>query len=356
MDFSKPNIGSLEIEYVTKALKEGHLSDGVVVHQFEEAFKEKFGYRRAVAMNSGTSALHVALMVADVGPGDEVIVTPYTFVASVNVVLAVGAIPVFADIDPFTYNMDPESVRSLLTPRTKAVIPVDVFGVPCDMAELRKVIPSTVWIIEDAIEAIGTTYKGKPIGYQADMVAFGFFPNKQITTAEGGMLVVTNGTVEDSVRRFVQHGATSGDAQYKQWGLNLRMTDLQAAMGVAQLERFEEITKALCRKSALLDRWFFGYKGQRVEAKDNVTPFVYVIELPPQIEKGSFIKEMAKLDVPVKPYFNNLTKLPHLQPFFRYCKVATQVSNRTIALPLRYDLSEDEAEKIYWAFKQVTWS
>lgn len=355
MRFSRPNLSSLEEEYLTKALKEGHLSDGVLVKQFEDKFKGMFGYRHAVAMNSGTSALHLALLALGIGPGDEVIVTPYTFVASVNVVLAVGATPVFADIERDTYNISPESIAARVTHRTKAVIPVDVFGVPCDINCIRMVIPPTVFIVQDAIEAIGSKYGGKYVGEQADIACFGFFPNKQITTAEGGVLITKDAEFAKVIRRYVQHGATEGDPVYQQWGLNMRMTDIHAALGLAQLERFDEITSALKDAANRMDAVFGKYRGQQWPEGQNVTPFVYVIELPVGVEKEKFMEAMGSHGVPVKPYFNDLSSLPHLQQYDRAdCPVAAMVSRRTVALPLRYDLSDDEIEKIHQAFCAVT--
>lgn len=355
MEFSKPNISALEGEYMQQALYAGHLSDGVVCNQFEEKFKQMFGHPNAVAMNSGTSALHLALLALGVGPGDEVIVTPYTFVASVNVVLAVGATPVFADIDRKTYNIDPASVAKCVTGKTKAVIPVDIFGVPCDINCIRKVIPSTVFIIQDAIEAIGSRYGGMHVGAYADIACFGFFPNKQITTAEGGLLVTDSKELADTVRRYVQHGAIAGDDTYKQWGLNLRMTDIHAAIGMAQLERFDEITNSLKSAARRMDQVFGDFSKQESYEDDTVTPFVYVIELPEGQDKKEFIANMHAEGVPVKPYFNDLLQLPHLKEYDRgNCPVAAMVASRTVALPLRHNLYSDEIYIIAEAFRAVT--
>lgn len=356
MQISKPWLTGLEYTAVLDALMQGHLSDGVVARQFEDDFK-KMGYQHAVALNSGTSALHLALLAWGIGPGDEVIVTPYTFVASVNVVLAVGATPVFADIDRTTYCLDPTSVHKKVTSRTKAVIPVDVFGVPADVDMIRSAVPSHVKILLDSVESIGSKYKGKPVGLTADAGAYGFFPNKQITSAEGGMLYSNDAQLIAQVSRLAKHGATEGDPVYQCWGLNNRMSDLHAALGRAQLQRLDQMEEARKKVVCMLDLFFGHLRRQRTREGDSSTQFIYCIELPidkMSMGKKEFISKMAERGIPVKPYFNNLSLLPHLSKYRRgFLANAYEVSRRTVSLPMHHDLKADDVLLIHEAYLQV---
>lgn len=349
MKFFEPNISDLEISRVVQAMNESHLSDGHITGEFEDVFKEKFGYEYVVAMNSGTSVMYSVLLAAGIGPGDEVIVCPYTFIASVHVAMLVGATIVFADIDRGTYNLSIDSVMSKVTEKTKAVIPVDVFGVPFDSEGLKSRLPPHILVLEDSIEALGSTRRGEYLGKDVDAAVFGFSPNKQITTCEGGILVTKNKYLHDEVRRIRQHGSKTGDPHYMRSGHNFRMTDIHAAIGVAQLHRFPEIQEGVKKAEEKLDVYFKSYRKQVTRPEDYGTMFVYVIELPEGVNKDKFIVDMAKEGIPIKPYFRNLAEYPHLRGFGD-CPVAKEVGSRTVALPTPFNLLEEQAQEVYEAF------
>jgi perosamine synthetase len=354
MQHSKPNITELEINAVTKAIRNGHLADGVLNEQFEQMFRDMFGYRHVVTLNSGTSAMHLGLLAMGVGPGDEVIVTPYTMVATVNVILAVGATPVFADIERDTYNLDPIQVSRKVTSKTKVVMPVDLFGVPADIHGIRDAIPSSVKILEDSIEALGSRYKNRSIGLDADAGAFGFYPNKQITTCEGGVLYSDDKDLIDRVRRLSRHGVMAGDLSYQDRGYNMRLSDLHAALGIAQLSRLWDMQKVLVKVRQNYDVYFKTMRKQFVRPGDFGTEFIYCIELPPEVNKEQFISEMgSKHQVPIKPYFNVLHTLPHLKQFYSPCPMAEHLGSRTVALPFHAGIDGDDVLHVYESFLDV---
>lgn len=355
MKHSQPNITPMEAQAAFDAVLTGNLATGKICEQFEDKFKELFGYKYVLAVNSGTSALMLALLAAGIGPGDEVIVSPYTMVASVNVVLNVGATPVFADIDPYTYCITPETVASALTEKTRAVIPVDIFGVPADVKGIKDILPSHVCIIEDTIEALGSTVKGIAVGHEALAGAYGFFPNKQITTGIGGVLFTNDEHIYTEARALSRHGVkttVSGGDMYSQgYGFNLRMSDVQAAIGLVQLERFDEIQAAMIDVRTRLDQYFRPWRKQRYAPGDYCNDFVYVIQVE-GLDKDKYIKKMAEQGVPVKQYFIPLHKLPHLQGFVRGpLPVAEKVGAETVALPHHFELTDAEMIDIFAAHR-----
>ena len=351
MQHSKPNITMHEMTAVMNAVNNGHLADGVLNAEFEGLFTAMYGYPHVVSLNSGTSAMHLALLAMGVGPGDEVIVTPYTMVATVNVILAVGATPVFADIERDTYNLSADCVAQKVTNKTKAVMPVDLFGVPADILAIRNVIPDHVKILEDSIEALGSVYQGKPVGTHADAGAFGFYPNKQITTCEGGILYSKDKDLIDKVRRLSRHGVMTGDLSYQSMGYNMRLSDLHAALGIAQLQRFHDMQKRLDEVAADLDAYFLDLRKQATRPGDKGTHFIYSIELPKHVNKEEFIRVMgADYQIPVKPYFNVLHTLKHLQPYASPCPVAEEVGARTVALPFHSGITQQNILHIVESF------
>jgi len=352
MQFSVPNLSAKEAENLQKAVAANQLASGPFVTEFEERIKEKFGYLHAVAMNSGTSALMLALEALGVGEGDEVIVSPYTMVASVNVVLARGATPVFADIDRETYNLTPSTVAGALTYKTAAVIPVDIFGVPCDVKGIRQILPKRVAIVQDACEALGSTHDGKPVGFYADAAVFSFFPNKQITTGDGGVLVTADPVLASQTRALSRHGVLAGASMYEQsYGYNYRMSDLHAAVGCAQMERFDEIMEGKAAAYKLLDERFKPYQRQTVLEGDTYHPFVYVIEIPEVVDKKALCETAP---YPLKPYFVSLHHLEHLQDYTTEpLPVCEEVARRTVALPYHHLLTKEEVDELWHFFKGV---
>jgi dTDP-4-amino-4,6-dideoxygalactose transaminase len=235
---ARPMIGTDELEAVQRVLTSGNLAQGAVVAEFEEAFAATCGIRYAVAVTNGTLALHAALLAYDIGPGDEVITAPFTFIASANAIRATGATPVFADIDPLTFTIDPAAIRAAITPRTVAIMPIHLFGHPATMPEIMAIARSYgLAVIEDACQAHGAAIDGVPVGgYGAG--CFSFYPTKNITSGEGGMVTTNNAAVADAVRLFRHHGMRRR-YYHEAFGLNYRMTDLLAAIGLAQLRHLD---------------------------------------------------------------------------------------------------------------------
>lgn len=252
IQISLPSTGEEEWQAVREPLMTGWLTQGPKVAAFEKAFAERHQVPHALAVTSCTTGLHLALAGLGIGPGDEVIVPAFTWVATANVVLYCGAMPVFADVDRYTYNIDPADVARKLTPRTRAVIAVHLFGLCADMKGLRKVLPSEIKIIEDAACASGASQHGTPAGGLGDVAAFSFHPRKSITTGEGGMVTTCDAELADRMNMLRNHGASISEEQrhcgprpyllpeFNLLGFNYRMTDLQGAVGLVQLRKLDQ--------------------------------------------------------------------------------------------------------------------
>jgi perosamine synthetase len=237
-----PLLGSEEQEAVLRVLVSGHLAQGEKVATFEKRFAELCQVREAVAVSSGTAALHLALLAHSIGPGDEVITTPFSFAATANVILLVGAIPVLVDIDPQTYNIDPVLVEAAITPRTKAVLPVHLYGNPCDMRRLEMIAAAhNLAIIEDACQAHAAKIDGKPVG-GFGTGCFSFYPTKNMTTGEGGIVTTNDPLIADHIRLLRNHGQKER-YHHTELGYNQRMTEIQAAIGLVQIEKLEQFTE-----------------------------------------------------------------------------------------------------------------
>lgn len=233
---AKPVIGEREIANVVEVLESGMVAQGPRVAEFEEKFANWVGAEYGVATNSGTSALHVALLAAGVGLGDEVITTPFTFIASGNAIVYSGATPVFADIDLDTYTIDPLTIEDLITDSTKAILPVHLFGQSADMDKIRQIAREyDLLVIEDAAQAHGARYKDEKVGSMGDMACFSFYPTKNMMTGEGGMITTDDEGLADRARMFRDHGSNVKYV-HDEIGYNFRMTDIAAAIGLGQLE------------------------------------------------------------------------------------------------------------------------
>lgn len=250
--FGSPQILKPEIREVVDSLKSGWIGSGPKVKKFEEQFRKYIGSKYALATNSCTAALHLSLLAAGIGKGDEVITTPMTFAATANVILHVGATPVFADIDKETQNIDPKEIEGKITEKTKAILPVHLHGRPCDMAEICRIaLDNKLRIISDAAHCIEGTYKGKKIGSIWDLAAFSFYVTKNVCCCEGGMITTNNKVLAEKIRTYTMHGLSKGawerykDKGFKHYevilpGYKYNMTDLQAALGIHQLKRIEK--------------------------------------------------------------------------------------------------------------------
>ncbi len=256
-----PQIGDEEREAVLAVLESGQLAQGPVVEAFEREFAAWCGVRRAVAVNSGTAALHLLMLAHDIGEGDEVITSPFTFVASANAALFVGARPVFVDIEPETYCLDPARVEAAITPRTRAIMPIDLYGHAAAIPELREIARRHgLALIEDACQAHGAAIGDRKAGALGVSASFSFYPTKNMTTAEGGMVTTDDEAIAAKVMLLRQHGATHR-YRHDMLGYNFRLTDLAAAIGRAQLAKLDRFNERRRRNASLLDEALAGVEG-----------------------------------------------------------------------------------------------
>ena len=363
---ARPDITQREIDAVVAVLKTPQLSIGPKVPEFERAFAEYCGTRHAVAVNSGTSALHLLMAALKIEPGDEVIVTPFSFVASSNCVLMERGTPVFSDIDPVTWNIDPRQIEARITPRTKAIIPVDVFGQPADMDPIMAIgRKHELTVIEDSCEAVGATYHGRRAGGLGHAGVFGFYPNKQITTGEGGMIVTDDPRLADLCRSFRNQGRGIGGGwlAHERLGYNFRLSDINCAIGLVQLQRIGEILSARERVAAMYverlgdDRRLI---RQMPLAGTTVSWFVFVVRLTDdytQANRDGILANLQEKGIGTNNYFAPI----HLQPFyaqqFGFKKgdfpVCEALGARTIALPFHAHLTEREIDMVCETLKSL---
>jgi perosamine synthetase len=263
LPYARQTVDAEDVQAVTAALRSDWLTTGPLVARFEEAVAARVGAAHAVAVNSGTAALHAATFAAGIGPGDEVVTSPLTFVASANAVLYRGGVPVFADVRPDTLTVDPEAVAAALTPRTRAVLPVDFAGQPCDVDALADLARRHgLALIEDAAHALGASHRGRPVGGLADLSTFSFHPAKHVTTGEGGMVTTNRGDLAARARRFRNHGLATDFREREQraevWspaedlGFNYRLSDLLCALGLSQLAKLDALLK---RREQVAERY-----------------------------------------------------------------------------------------------------
>lgn len=354
MQFFAHDVGEDEIEAVGRAIREGHLTTGGYLKKFAAKLKSRFELPNVELCSSGTAAIHLALHALGVGPGDEVITTPYVGVWTSNPILMVGATPVYADIDRDTYNLNPSSVATRITERTKAVLPVSVNGNPIDLEWMRAVVPSHIRIICDDIEALGSIRQGRYVGSDIgmDISVGGFWVSKQVTTCGGGMAVSEDSEFLKKFEGLTRHGhGLIGDMWNQSFGFNYWLADPMAAMGIVQIERYEEKQARLVNVREMLDKYFGSLRKQVVRDGDLASEFIYLIELPIGVHKRQFSDEMAKLGVPTRPYFNSLLDVPHLKPYASHCPVTDEVSSRTVALPFHWKLAQGDVEEIYTAYQ-----
>jgi perosamine synthetase len=360
---SAPYIGEREEELVIETLRSGRLSLGPMVENFERALGERVGAPHVAAVSSGTAGLHLAVRLAGLGPGDEVVTTPFSFVASANCILYEGATPVFADVDPRTLNLDPAAVEAAVTPRTKAVLVVDVFGYPAELAELEAVARRHgLAVIDDACEALGAEYRGRPVGSSGHPAVFAFYPNKQVTTGEGGAVAVSS--EEDWL--LLKSLSNQGRSDSGEWlthshlGYNYRLDDLSAALGLAQLERLDEILALRSEVAARYADLLAAVDGVEVPAPDDAEHrrswFVYVVQLAEGMDRDAVIARLAAEGIASKPYLPSI----HLQPYWRerfgtregMCPVAEASSARSLALPFHTGLTAEEQERVADALRR----
>jgi dTDP-4-amino-4,6-dideoxygalactose transaminase len=382
---SSPDITNAERDAVMAVLQTPFLSMGPEYLAFEDAVAEMIGVRHAIAVHSGTAGLHLCVRAAGIGAGDIVLTTPFSFMASSNVLLYEKALPVFVDVDPASGNIDPDQLAQaarditvggkraekwLPRKRTewmkalKALLPVDVFGQPADMDAIKEISEEfDLPIIEDACEAIGAEYKGKKAGTLGDTAVFAFYPNKQMTTGEGGVIVTDDEEAANLMRALRNQGRGPGDTWLKHtyMGYNYRMDELSAALGRVQLSRLDE----LLEKRQRVANWYATHlEDLELVEQPNISPettrmswFVYVIRVPAEIDRDGLIHRLEGEGIPARPYFAPI----HLQPFmveqFGYKKgdypVTEDLGNRGLALPFSSVMTEEQVVLVCDALRKV---
>ena len=354
---SGPYLDEREEELVLEVMRSGRLSLGPTTDRFEELFAAKTGAPYAAAVSSGTAGLHLLCISAGIAPGDEVITTPYSFAASANCFVYEGGVPVFADVDARTLNVDPAAVEAAVPPRTKAIVAVDIYGYPCELDELRAIAQlHGLALIQDSCEALGAEYKGAPLGSHGPSAVFAFYPNKQMTTGEGGM-VTTHSEEEWRLLRSLRNqgrGDEGGWLEHVRLGFNYRMDDVRAAIGIGQLEKLETM---LALRSSVAKRYgelLRDVDGVELPCADDADHrrswFVYVIKLPDMEARERVIAHFEREAIGYNRYLPSI----HLQPYMRerfgfregMCPVAEDASSRTLALPFFTALEADAQERV----------
>jgi perosamine synthetase len=361
LQLARPILGAREEELVLEVLRSGQLSLGPRLRAFEEAFAARVGAPRASAVSSGTAGLHLALRAVGVSAGDEVLTSPFSFVASANAAIYDGARPVFADIDPVTLNLDPRAAAAAVGDRTAAILPVHVFGYPADMVAFEQLGRP---IVEDACEALGAAYAdGGAVGGRGHPAVFGFYANKQLTTGEGGMITLASPELKERIDSERNQGRAPdmGWLDHDRLGFNYRLSDIACALGLAQLERLDAMLGERARVAEL-----YGQALSRLEALQLPCPdaggarrgwFVYVVQLPTGTDRDSTVRALGDRGVPSKPYFPAI----HLYSFYRerfgyregQFPVAEDVAARSIALPFHPEMTEGQVARVAEALESV---
>jgi len=363
IQLSAPWLDERDEELVLEVLRSGRLSLGPTGPRFERALADAVGALHCAAVSSGTAGLHLCMHLAGVGAGDEVITSPYSFVASANCAIYEGASPVFADIDPRTFNLDPAAVDAAITARTKAVVAVDIYGYPCELDELRATCDGHgLSLIEDACEALGATYKGKPLGSHGHPATFAFYPNKQITTGEGGAITTGSEAEHELLVSLRNQGRleTSSWLQHGRLGYNYRLDDVSAALGLAQLERLDQILAARREVAARYGELLAGVDVETPlsDDADHVRSwFVYVVKLPRGLDRDGLIRRLGEQGIDCAPYLPSI----HLQSYMRerfgftegLCPVSEDASARTMAIPFHARLEREDQERVVDALRSA---
>jgi len=350
---SKPSITQLEIDYVTDAVKSTWVSSlGPYIDKFEREFAEFCGTKHAIAVSNGTVALHLVLHSYGIGPNDEVIMPNLSFIATANSVLYTGAKPIFSDIDPSNLCMDPSDIEHRITAKTKAIMPVHLYGHPADMNKINTIAKKhNLLVIEDAAEAHGASIESSRVGSLGDCATFSFYGNKNMTTGEGGMITTNNDKLAKRCRYLRDH-AMSKEKRYwhTEMGFNYRMTNIQAALGCAQLERIEELMLERQRIFKLYEdnlADFGGVKLNRTESWATNSYWLVCAEIEGLVEKDrdELMTKLKKYNIDTRPYFYPMTQMPYIESVSD-TPVTFKVYERGINLPSYIDLTEKEIEYI----------
>ncbi|MBI5714423.1 MAG: DegT/DnrJ/EryC1/StrS family aminotransferase [Chloroflexi bacterium] len=361
---SAPEIDEREIELVNQVLQSTILAIGPMTNRFEQLTAKFTGTQYAAAVSNGTCGLHLCVVAAGIKEGDEVITSPFSFVASANCMLYERATPVFADIDPLTLNIDPQKIEAAITKRTKAILPVHAFGQPADMGAIMAIAKKhNLIVIEDACEALGAEWRGQKAGTFGDASVFAYYPNKQMTTGEGGMIVTNRDDWRDLFRSLRNQGRDVFDSwlNHSRLGFNYRIDEMSAALGVAQMERIDQLLR---KRDSVASCYSLRLRSVDGISTPYISPettrmswFVYVVRVDPKYDRNKVMELLKDRGVPTRPYFSPI----HLQKF--YCErfgyeggefpITEQVAEETMALPFHTNLSGDEVEYVCRQLEEV---
>lgn len=359
------DISDLEIKVVNEVLRSERLSLGPQIDKFEKAVSDFVGCKYAAAMNSGTSVLHIAMIAAGIGAGDEVITSSFSFIASSNSILYVGAKPVFVDIDPETWEIDPAKIEAAITPRTKAILPVHVFGQPAQMKPIMAIAKKhNLIVIEDSCEALGASIDGQKVGTIGLCGAFAFYPNKQITTGEGGILVTNDPEVARLARSLRNQGRGEGATWlcHERLGYNYRMSDISAGLGWAQMQRIDYIIA----KRKEVAKWYTDRLKnnpdlilQKIDPNVDMSWFVYVVRLTDRFstdQRAQLLKLLTQNGIGCNPYFSPI----HLQKYYRdelghhegELPITEKIGQRSFAIPFSTKITESQVDYVCETLKK----
>jgi perosamine synthetase len=361
LPLARPVMGEREEGLVLEVLRSGRLSLGPMLPAFEQAFANRIGVPHASAVSSGTAGLHLALRAVGVSTGDEVITSPFSFVASANVAVYERARPVFADIDPVTLNVLPAAAAAAMTERTAAVLPVHIFGYPADIPGFERL---GVPIVEDACEALGAVHPdGVAVGGRGHPAVFGFYANKQLTTGEGGMITMGSGAFKERIDSERNQGrAPNMDwLDHDRLGFNYRLSDIACALGLGQLEHLDAMLCGRARVASLYREALSGIDGLDLPCADAGGNrrgwFVYVVQLPRRVDRDGIVRALGTRGVPSKPYFPAVHLMSYYREEFGHrpgeFPVCEDVAARSIALPFFPDMTEGQVERVATELRAV---
>ena len=364
ISLSAPDIQADDVELVVRVLRSNRLSIGPFIKQLEHDFADYIGTKHAVAVTNGTSGLHLCMRAAGLGEGDEVITTPFSFIASANCILYERATPVFVDIDEASLNLDPALVARAVTGRTRAMLPVHVFGQPCAMDELQAVCRDrNLVLVEDACEAVGAEYRGRKVGTFGKAAVFSFYPNKAMTLGEGAVVATDDPHWAELMQSLRNQGRGDGGTGYAsdRLGYNYRLDEMSAALGVAQLKRLDRLLaqrQAVATRYSDMLRRVPGVTVKRaVSSTTRMSWFVFVIHLGPHIDRDRVIEQLEARGIPSRVYFTPI----HLEPYYRQrfgfkpgdFPVAERVAASILALPFHTNLSDTEMDEVVDALQSA---
>lgn len=385
IQMSSPDITDAEREAVAKVLQSRNLSMGSRIQKFEAAFQDYLGIKHAIGVSSGTAGLHLCVRAAGIDQGDLVITTPFSFVASSNVILFERAIPIFVDIDPISGNIDPQLVAKAVKdlfeggasqdkwyPRRgaenakqlKAILPVDIFGQPADMDPICKIAEEYgLKVIEDSCEALGAEYKGRKVGTLGDFGVFAFYPNKQMTTGEGAVIITDDDQAADMMRALRNQGRSPGDAwlQHTHLGYNYRLDEMSAALGEVQASRLDSMIDKRTRVASWYSERLARIPGIEVPTVTTNTTrmswFVYVIRFSKELDRDDIAQKLGKLGVPARPYFIPIHQQPYMVTRFGYqagdFPITEDLGKRSLAIPFSSVMTEEQVDYVYQSIGDV---